>query len=90
MILYVKTDCPFSARARAVLDAYQVAYEERNIKDRAVLEELLALGGKKQTPFLVDGEEMMYESQSISEYIERKCHGGICEEGPKLECVRSS
>jgi glutaredoxin len=88
MQLYVKTNCPFSARARAVLDAYQVAYEERNIEDEKVLTELLELGGKKQTPFLVDGEEMMYESQTIESYIERKCEGGVCEER-RIDCTRA-
>ncbi len=77
--LYVKTDCPFSAKAMAVLDAYSVPYEKRNIKDEDALYELMELGGKKQTPFLVDGDTMMYESQSIQDYIEKKCAGGVCD-----------
>ncbi len=63
----------------AVLDAYSVSYEKRNIQDEDALYELMQLGGKKQTPFLVDGDTMMYESQSIQDYIEKKCSGDVCD-----------
>jgi glutaredoxin len=70
--LFVKTGCPFCARTIAAFDAHQVPYEEKNIADDAIAEELIRLGGKRQTPFMVDGDTMMYESQSIIEYIEKK------------------
>ncbi len=78
MQLFVKTNCPFSLRARAALDAYEVLYEEKNIGDPEAYAELMELGGKEQTPFLVDGDTMMYESQSIIEYIEQNCAGNLC------------
>ena len=70
--LYVKTGCPFCAKVIAVLDAYQIPYEEKNVSDPAVVEKLIALGGKKQEPFMVDGETMMFESQNIVDYLEKK------------------
>lgn len=70
--LYVKTNCRFSAEAVAVLDAYGVPYELKNVADGGVTEELIALGGKKQEPFLVDGETMMYESNAIVSYVGEK------------------
>ncbi len=68
--LYVKTGCPFSAKAMAALDAYGVEYEQRNISSPAFLHELMALGGKKQTPYFVDGDEQFYESDRIVAYVE--------------------
>lgn len=73
--LYVKTGCPFSAKAMAALDAYEVPYEQRNIKSAAFLKELMKLGGKKQTPFCVDGDVMFYESDKIVAYVEEHFGG---------------
>ncbi len=70
--LYVKTGCPFCSKVTGALDAYQIPYEERNVSDPQISDELLSLGGKKQTPFMVDGDTMMYESQSIISYVEGK------------------
>ncbi len=72
MQIFVKTGCPFCARALAALDAHGLAYEEKNVSDPEVVKELIQLGGKKQEPFLVDGDMMIYESRAIIEYIERK------------------
>jgi glutathione S-transferase len=70
IILYVKTGCPFSAKAMAALDAYGVEYETRNIKNPEYLAELLELGGKKQTPFFVEDEIRFYESDLIVSHVE--------------------
>lgn len=46
-------------------------FDERNIADPSVAEELIARGGKLQTPYLVDearGKEL-YESEAIIEYL---------------------
>lgn len=72
MVIYIKTGCQFCARALAALDAYGVAYTTKNVSDPEVVKELIALGGKKQEPFLVDGEHMIYESQAIVKYVEEK------------------
>lgn len=72
MKIFVKTGCPFCARALAALDAHGLEFEEKNVSDPEVVKELIALGGKKQEPFLVDGEVMLYESRAIVDYIQRK------------------
>lgn len=73
-ILYVKTGCPFCAKVLAVFKDLGVMFEERNIADIAVSEELIARGGKRQAPYLVDtstGEEM-YESDAIIAHVTQK------------------
>jgi RNA polymerase-associated protein len=70
--LFLKTGCPFSARVLAVVDAYQIPFEEKNIGTEGVWEELESLGGKRQVPFMVDGDIMMYDSGVINEYLETK------------------
>jgi len=79
--LYVKTGCPFSAKAIASLKKNNVPYEEKNIADPEVLSELINIGGKRQvpfmdddnmTPYLIDDDVEMYESNDIVAYIEEK------------------
>ena len=69
--LYGKTGCPFTNKAIAALDAYGLSFHKKNIADESVVEELIALGGKKQVPYMVDGDVAMYESDAIIEYIEK-------------------
>jgi glutaredoxin 3 len=90
MQLYVKTGCPFCAKAIAVLDTYGLSYEEKNVSDPAITAELIALGGKKQEPFLVDGETMMYESENIVAYIETKHGGGGGENKPRVHFAQGT
>jgi len=71
LTLYVKTGCPFCHK---VLDAggdLGVTFEEKNIADDAVAAELIARGGKRQVPYLVDSERgvEMYESDDIIAYL---------------------
>ena len=48
-----------------------IEFDEKNIADPAVAEELIRRGGKKQAPYLVDPDtnEEMYESDAIVEYL---------------------
>lgn len=69
MQLYVRTGCPFCARVLAVLREQDIPYEEKNIGDNSIAEELILRGGKRQVPFLVDGEVSLYESEDIVEYL---------------------
>ncbi len=70
--LFLKTGCPYCARVLATTNARNIPFTEKNIADEAVVEELIALGGKRQVPFIVDGDTMMYESQDIVDYLEAK------------------
>jgi glutathione S-transferase len=72
LMLYVKTGCPFCAKVFAKLSEKEMEFEEKNISDRAVVEELVARGGKRQVPYLVDTERAveMYESDDIVAYLD--------------------
>lgn len=76
LTLYVKTGCPFCAKALAALDELKLAAEQKNIADDAVAAELTLRGGKRQVPYLVDSETgtEMYESDDIVAYL-RKTRG---------------
>ncbi len=69
--LYVKTGCPFCEKVLAAGKAIGVPFELRNIADPAVAQELVARGGKRQVPYLVDsdGDVAMYESDDIVNYL---------------------
>ncbi len=70
--LFVKTGCQYCARVLAVCHTRDIAIEEKNIANDTVAHELIALGGKRQVPFMVDGKTMMYESDDIAQYLEEK------------------
>ncbi len=89
--LYVKTGCPHCAKVLTVLNAYQIPFEEKNVSEQAVVDELISLGGKKQTPFLLDGDTMMYESTDIIAYLEEKYRmGADGKKKPKIHFAKSS
>lgn len=67
--LFAKSGCPYCAKALAALDAHGLSFIKKNIADSAVADELIALGGKKQVPYLVDGETKLYESDAIVDYL---------------------
>lgn len=71
LTLYIKTGCPYSAKVLARLAQLGVEIPQKNIEDPALEKELIALGGKKQTPFLIDSETeiKMYESGAIIAYL---------------------
>ncbi len=70
-ILYIKTGCPYCAKVLIEAASLGVDLEERNVRDEAVAQELIAKGGKLQTPFLVDEERnvAIYESEAIIDYL---------------------
>jgi len=75
--IYQYPSCPYCARVLQNLDLlglvpgrdYLLIDASRGTPGRM---EVLALGGKNQVPFLVDGDVKMYESQSIIEYLHNK------------------
>ena len=90
--IFVKTGCPYCALALTSLKAHGVAYEEKNIADDAVAAELIQIGGKRQVPFIIDGEVMMYESDDIVAYVE-KTYGKDSTEGaskPRVHVSKST
>lgn len=87
--LYMKTGCPYCNKVIPVLKKYEPTYTEKNIADAGITDELIKLGGKRQVPFLIDGETMMYESDDIISYLHAKngysdtsptqtSSGGVC------------
>jgi glutaredoxin len=77
LTLYVKTGCPFCRKVLEVGQELGITFEEKNVADPSVAAELVARGGKKQEPYLVDlpaqaGSERgleMYESSAIIAYL---------------------
>jgi glutaredoxin len=71
LTLYVKTGCPFCHRVLAAGEELGITFDEKNIADDTVAAELVARGGKRQVPYLVDAERgvEMYESDDIIEYL---------------------
>ena len=73
LTLYSKTTCAFSRRVVAVLDRLGLEYENKNITENpAFASELETLGGKVQTPYLVDGAHgvALYESDAIVAHLQ--------------------
>lgn len=83
--LYYKPTCPFCQKVLEVADELGVTFDLNDISDDdALAEELIARGGKRQVPYLVDearGVEM-YESDDIIAYItEHGERGGTAASG---------
>lgn len=70
--LYVMTGCQFCAKVLATGEELHIIFDEKNIADPGVAEELIARGGKSQVPYIVDGDTEMYESDDIVEYLNSK------------------
>ena len=71
LILYVKTGCPFCAKALSAVEALGLQIDERNIAEEGHRTELIEKGGKQQVPYLIDEERgvSMYESDDIVAYL---------------------
>ncbi|MCR4325845.1 MAG: glutathione S-transferase N-terminal domain-containing protein [Patescibacteria group bacterium] len=81
-VLYVKTGCPYCKRVLEFAKKNGIEFELRNRDDAGVSEELIARGGKRQFPYLVDTEngEEMYESGDIIAYLAKQA-GITAQEG---------
>lgn len=78
--LYFDPSCPFCVRVIDHLASRGIDYERKQISLRSSSEtrdELIALGGKSQVPFLRDPERdvQMYESADIIAYVDEH-YGG--------------
>lgn len=78
LTLYVKNGCPYSAVALKKVDDLGLTINEKNTATDGVIEEMIGLGGKKQTPLLHDPERgvIMYESDAIAKYLEEHYGNG--------------
>jgi glutathione S-transferase len=78
--LYQSEGCPYSEKAREKLTELGLSYVVHNPRSHEgetlndqTHDELLAIGGEDQIPFLIDHQEgeTMYESDDIVEYLEK-------------------
>jgi len=76
-ILYIQQHCPFSTKVRNFMKKNKLKVELRDTDIRSHGKELIARGGKIQTPYLVDTktQEEMYESQDITDYLQTQIDG---------------
>lgn len=74
LTLYVKAGCPYCAMVIHKLDELGLDFEEKNVSDPGVSEELISRGGKRQMPYLVDTDAAveMYESGDICAHLEQR------------------
>lgn len=74
LTLYVKTGCPYCAKVLKAGEEMGIEFDLKNSADPAVVEELIARGGKRQFPYLVDSETgtEMYESEDIVDYLHQR------------------
>ena len=72
LILYYKPTCPFCQRVLEEVDSMNLDLDLRDITaEESHAEALIAHGGKRQVPYLIDEErnEAMYESSDIIAYL---------------------
>ncbi|KND49586.1 MAG: hypothetical protein AB203_00700 [Parcubacteria bacterium C7867-008] len=74
LTLYVKTGCPYCAKVLTAGEELGIDFDIRNVSDDAISDELVARGGKRQMPYLVDTEKNveMYESEDIVAYLHQR------------------
>ena len=91
LTLYYKPSCPYSARVIAEAEDLGLSFDLKNIAaDEALRDELIAKGGKKQVPYLIDAsrDEAMYDSGDIIEYL-REHYGNGATNASGLRVYRS-
>ncbi len=66
--LYVKAGCPYCYKVIEAFTENDIAFEAKDVSDETALAELMEKGGKSQTPFIVDGDVVLYESDTIIEH----------------------
>lgn len=71
LILYYRPSCPYCQNVLSAAEALQVSFDLRDISSPEIANELVSKGGKRQVPYLVDGERgnALYESYAIIAYL---------------------
>ena len=73
LVLYCKTDCPFSNKVLKFIKQINKKLTVKNIDiDHKALDELAHLGGKVQTPCLFIDGKPLYDSENIIDWIKSK------------------
>jgi glutaredoxin len=74
LALYYKPSCPFCRRVLAVIDRLELEVDLRDISTSSEYDhDLIARGGKRQVPYLVDEAQgvEMYESDDIVAHLQK-------------------
>lgn len=71
LILYMQDGCAFSRKVRKEGEKLGLTIDERNIAEKAFEDELVAKGGKRETPYFVDEEYgvALYGSEEIIAHL---------------------
>ena len=74
LTLYVRAGCPFCAKALAAGAELGLSFDLKDIADPGIADELVAQGGKNQTPYLADTDNniALYESGDIVKYLRER------------------
>ncbi|PSB91595.1 glutathione S-transferase N-terminal domain-containing protein [Candidatus Pandoraea novymonadis] len=72
MVLYSGTTCPFSQRCRLVLFEKGMDFEVRDVDLFNKPEEISVMNPYGQVPILVERDLILYESNTINEYIDER------------------
>jgi len=74
LTLYYRPGCPYYMKVHEAAQELDATFELKSVYDEGVSEELIARGGKSQSPYLVDSDTgtEMYESEDIIAYLHKK------------------
>lgn len=78
LTLYYKPTCPYCQKVLATIESLSIPVTLKDVAaDEVLLEELIAHGGMKQVPYLVDEnrDTALYESDDIIAYLEQHYSG---------------
>ena len=71
MYLYVKPGCPYCIKVDRFLESAGIEIEHRSVAEGTNAEDLIAIGGKLQSPCLIIDGKAMYESDDIIAYLQQ-------------------
>ena len=73
MKLYQLTNCPYCKLVRDTLEAKSIEYETVEVPQaKPERTELIEVSGQSSVPVIVDGEEVINDSERIVAYLEEK------------------
>lgn len=74
LTLYYRPGCPYYMKVHEAAQELDITFDLKSVYDEGVSEELIARGGKSQSPYLVDSDTgtEMYESEDIIAYLQKK------------------